>query len=188
MTTWLSILRNTFRLIDTKAADDTIGRNIFFLNFMNEVEYLTQEKYNELKEELEYLTHTRRKEVAEHLEYAKSLGDLSENAEYHEARDTQANIEDRIAKLEGILKSATIVSGTHPTDAVSIGSVVTVQKEKSDDKKTYTLVGSEEADMNAGKISIKSPLGQALIGKKKKEAFSVSTPGGMVTYKVVDIK
>jgi transcription elongation factor GreA len=152
-----------------------------------EKDYLTQEKFDEFSKELEHLKKTKRKEVAENLEYAKSLGDLSENAEYHEARDMQANIEDRISKLELILKSATIVS-SHDTEAVTVGSVVTVQKEKEDKVRTYTIVGSEEADMSAGKISIKSPLGEAIIGKHKKDSFSFTTPSGTMKYKVIDIK
>lgn len=156
---------------------------------MNETtEYLTQEKYDELKKELDFLIRTRRKEIAEHLEYAKSLGDLSENAEYHEARDAQANIEDRIVKIETVLKSAVIMSSSRDTNAVTIGSVVTVAKERDGSKNTYTLVGSEESDMTAGKISIKSPLGLSLVGKKKKESFTVNTPNGAVIYIVLDIK
>lgn len=151
-------------------------------------EYLTQEKFDEFTKELEYLKHERRKEVAENLEYAKSLGDLSENAEYHEARDMQANIEDRIVKIESILKTAIIVPASHDTASVTIGSMVTVEKSNDPAKKTYTLVGSEESDMSAGKISIKSPLGSALMGKKKKEEFTLKTPGGVATYKIVDIK
>lgn len=151
-------------------------------------EYLTKEKFDEFSKELEYLKHTRRKEVAENLEYAKSLGDLSENAEYHEARDTQANIEDRIAHIEALLKSAEIVPSSHNTTSVTIGSVVTVQKLDDSKSKVYTIVGTEEADMASGKISIKSPIGNALLGKKKKETISVSTPKGVVMYKVVDIQ
>ncbi len=151
-----------------------------------EKHYLTQQKFDEFKNELDFLKTTRRKEIAESLEYAKSLGDLSENAEYHEARDMQANIEDRISKLESILKNSTIVS-SHDTNSVDIGSVVTVQKEREKDAHTYTIVGSEEADISAGKISIKSPIGAAMIGRKKGEQFSVSTPGGVLKYKVVDI-
>ncbi len=150
-------------------------------------EFLTQEKYNQIATELEDLKHSKRKEVAEQLEYAKSLGDLSENAEYHEARDLQANIEDRIARLEGLLKSATIIS-SHKTDVVGVGSVVTVQKEGSKDSKEYTLVGSEEADMVSGKISIRSPFGEAALGKKKGENFSFKTPGGEMTYKIIKIQ
>lgn len=156
---------------------------------MEQTEYLTQEKFDELKKEYQNLVHVRRKEIAEQLEYAKSLGDLAENAEYHEARDEQANIEDRIAKIESIMKSASIIKATgHDHEAVVMGAMVTVEKEKTGDRKTYTVVGSEESDMSAGKISIKSPLGHALIGKKKKDTFSVKTPGGSVSYKVVDIK
>ncbi len=153
-------------------------------------EYLTQEKYNEFSKELDFLKHSRRKEVAEDLEYAKSLGDLSENAEYHEARDVQANVEDRIAHLENVLKHATIIpadSKKHTKDVVGIGSVVSVKKEGGETKK-YTIVGSEEADSTVGKISMKSPLGLALIGKKKGESFTVKTPGGVATHKVVDIQ
>lgn len=153
-----------------------------------ESEYLTQEKYNELKAELDLLVHTKRKEVAEHLEYAKSLGDLSENAEYHEARDMQGNIEDRIAKIESVLKSALIMPATHSTHAVSIGSTVIVEKENGGPKKTYIIVGSEESDMATGKISMKSPLGLAILGKKKGESFMVHTPAGKVPYRVLDIK
>lgn len=152
---------------------------------MNEKEYLTQEKFDEFKKELEYLRNIRRKEVAENLEYAKSLGDLSENAEYHEARDAQAIVEDRIAKLEAILKSAIIVSSEHTKDIVSVGSVVHVEKDSK--KSSYTIVGTEEADIVNGKISIRSPFGQAVLGKRKGETFSFETPQGSMTYKIVSI-
>lgn len=153
----------------------------------DEHEYLTKEKFEEFKNELHHLKTVRRKEVAENLEHAKGLGDLSENAEYHEARDMQASVEDRIAKLEMILKTATIVSA-HTTGVASVGSALTIQKEGDKDKKVITLVGSEEADMSVGKISIKSPLGSAAQGKKKGESFSFTTPGGNVTYKILEIK
>lgn len=152
-----------------------------------EKEYLTKEKFDEFSKELDYLRKTRRKEVAQNLEYAKALGDLSENAEYHEARDLQANIEDRIMKLEAILKTAVIVS-SHDRNTVSVGSVVTVQKEKDKDTKIFTIVGSEEADMSSGKISVRSPLGAAILGKKKGDLFSFRVPAGDAAYKVVDIR
>jgi len=152
---------------------------------MNEHEYLTKEKFDEFTAELAELKGTRRKEVAESLEYAKSLGDLSENAEYHEARDVQATIEDRIAKLEELLKNATVIS-SHETSAVNIGSVVTVEKDGK--KSIYTIVGSEEANVISNKISIKSPFGQAIMSKKKGEIFSFKAPNGELSYKVVDIK
>src|SRR3989338_1725307 len=150
-------------------------------------EYLTQEKYDELTKELEFLKTTRRKEVAEHLEYAKSLGDLSENAEYHEARNTQAEIEERIAHLEGVLKNVEIV-GPRQSDSVGIGSTVIVQKEKETAPRTYSLVGSEEANMAVGKISDHSPLGGAMMGKKKGDTFSVATPGGEVKYTILSVQ
>lgn len=151
------------------------------------MEYLTQEKYDELVKELDYLKKIKRKEVAESLNYAKSLGDLSENAEYHEARDAQAAVEDRINHIESILKNAKIVS-THSTDSVSVGSVVTVKKEGDDEKKTYTLVGAEEADIASGKISVTSPFGQAIMGTKKGSSFTFNAPKGPIAYKLVDIK
>ncbi|MBX4189303.1 transcription elongation factor GreA [Candidatus Parcubacteria bacterium] len=150
-------------------------------------EYLTQEKFDQFKKELEFLKSVKRTEIAKSLEYAKSLGDLSENAEYHEARNSQAVVEDRINHLEAILKSASIVSG-HNTDYVTVGSVVTVQKDVDKSKREYTLVGSEEANAAEGKISVRSPLGQAILDKKKGESFTFSTPAGSMTYKVIDIQ
>jgi transcription elongation factor GreA len=113
-------------------------------------EYLTQEKYDEFKAELALLKGTKRKEVAEALEYAKSLGDLKENAEYHEARDNQGIIEDRISKLEELLKDATIVQSNN-SGLVGVGSTVTVEKDGK--KFEYTIVGSEESDVISNKIS-----------------------------------
>ncbi|OHA88364.1 MAG: transcription elongation factor GreA [Candidatus Zambryskibacteria bacterium RIFCSPHIGHO2_01_FULL_43_25] len=154
---------------------------------MPQEEFLTQEKYNEFKEELENLKTTRRKEVAEQLEYAKSLGDLSENAEYHEARDTQASVEDRIARIEHLLKHATIVS-SRGSSVVVVGSVITIRRVKDREESTFTVVGTEEADMGVGKISMKSPLGSAALGKKKGETFSFATPGGKITCEIIAIK
>lgn len=152
-----------------------------------EAEYLTKEKFEELEKELNYLKTTKRKEVADALEYAKSLGDLAENQEYQEARDAQAVLEDRIKRVELILKSAAIVSGSS-ADLVAVGSVITVERENDKTKKSYTIVGSEEANAALGKISMRSPLGQAAMGKKKGESFSFETPSGTMTYKIVDIK
>ena len=154
---------------------------------MNETEYLTKEKFSELTKELDFLKKTKRKEIAEHLEYARSLGDLSENAEYQEARGDQANVEDRIARLEVLLKSAKI-TGSHSSEEITISSVVTVEKEKGGGQKTYTIVGSEEADISKGKVSNKSPFGHSILGKKKGEVFSFNTPQGQVKYKVVNIR
>lgn len=154
---------------------------------MGEKEYITKEKQKELMEELEYLKKTKRKEVAEQLEYAKSLGDLSENAEYHEARETQGIIEDRIQKIESVLKNAEVVSN-HKTDAVAVGSSVTVQKDGSKNELNYTIVGGEESDLANGKISVRSPFGMAIIGKKKGDEFSYDAPVGKIKYKIISIK
>ncbi len=150
-------------------------------------ELISQEKFEELKKELEYLHTTRRKEVAEQLEYARSLGDLSENAEYQEAREMQAAVEERVQKLEAIMKNAKIVRGSK-SDIVGMGSTVTVQKIGADDKHIYIIVGAEEADMLAGKISYHSPLGNALLGKKKGDEFSFHTPKGTQKYKILKVE
>lgn len=149
-------------------------------------EYLTKQKYDELGEELKELKNVKRKEVAEALDYARGLGDLSENAEYHEARAEQANVEERIIKLENILKNSTVVEDKHRDNAV-IGSKVTVEKSDGT-KKSFMIVGSAESDMTAGKISNQSPMGAAVLGKKKGESFSFTSPSGKMEYKVVDIK
>lgn len=152
-----------------------------------ETEYLTKEKFSELEKELEFLKTRRRKEIADALEYAKSLGDLSENQEYQEARDSQAVLEDRIKRLEQILKSASIVS-TQSSSVVSVGSQVTLEKESDKARRSYTIVGSEEADAASGKISMRSPLGLSAMGKSKGDSFSFETPGGIMSYKIIDIK
>lgn len=150
-------------------------------------EYLSKEKFKILTEELKDLKTVKRKKIAEELEFAKGLGDLSENAEYHEAREAQASLEDRILQLESILSNAEIVV-THHSDKVEVGSVVNVKKTGDKVEKKYSIVGSEEADTATGKISFKSPLGQALLGKKKGEEFKFKTPTGEAKYTVVSIE
>lgn len=151
-------------------------------------EYLTKDKHRELTEELNFLKTTRRKEIAEQLEYAKSLGDLSENAEYHNAREQQALTEDRLNKIEYILKNAEIVSHKK-SDVVEMGSTVVVRKEKERENKEFVIVGSEEVDMSQGKISHQSPLGRTILGKKKGEKFVFETPaGGKLKYKIISVK
>lgn len=150
-------------------------------------EYLTKKKYEELVAELKDLKNVKRKEVAEALDYARGLGDLSENAEYHEARANQADVEDRISKLEEILKNTTVVEDRHGDHAV-IGSTVVVEKKDGSKKMTLMIVGSAESDIAAGKISNRSPIGAAVLGKKKGESFSFNSPSGKMEYKVVDVK
>lgn len=154
---------------------------------MQETQYLTKEKFAELKAELEQLRNVRRKEVAESLEYAKKLGDLSENAEYHEAREEQAKVEDRIGHLEMVLKTANILNEKHGS-TVSIGSTVLVQKEGEKDNRKFMIVGSEEVDTTNGKLSNHSPIGAALMGKAKGDTIVVTTPKGKVTYKIIDVQ
>ena len=154
---------------------------------MDEKQYLSKEKFNELIKELEQLKTEKRKEVAEKLEFAKSLGDLSENAEYQEARDEQAKMEDRILNLEAILKTAEIVSHKKG-GTISIGSKVVVRKEGTQTEQTFCIVGSEEIDMTAGKISNKSPLGVALLDKAKGDEVICDTPNGDMRYTIVDVK
>ncbi|OGG41964.1 transcription elongation factor GreA [Candidatus Kaiserbacteria bacterium RIFCSPHIGHO2_01_FULL_46_22] len=155
---------------------------------MNDTQaYLTPEKFEELKKELEHLKTVRRREVAEALEYARSLGDLSENAEYQEARDLQATIEERITHLENVIKEAKIVAGDQRGDMVGLGSQVTIQKDGDKQERTYTIVGTEEANIHEHKLSYLSPLGEALLGKGKGDTFSFETPAGKQTYKVVKV-
>lgn len=146
---------------------------------------LTEEKFEEFKAELEDLKHNKRKEIADNLEYAKSLGDLSENAEYNEAREEQAKVEDRINYLEQTIKVAKIVEHKRST-TVSLGSEIEVSRDGK--KMKFTLVSSEEADMTKGKISVDSPFGVAIMGKKKGEDFSYTTPSGTMTYTITNVK
>lgn len=154
-----------------------------------ETQYLSAEKFAELEKELDFLKSERRKEVAEHLEYAKKLGDLSENAEYHQAREEQAEVEDRIMRLEDLLKNSSLIKkGGAGSDAITMGTTFTLSKKGENRSYVYTIVGSEEADMSHGKISNHSPLGSALLGRKVGETVNVNTPKGVSVYTVVEIK
>lgn len=152
----------------------------------DEKEYLSKEKFEELSKELEHLKSVRRKEIAEQLEFAKGLGDLSENAEYHEARQNQAEAEDRVAKLEQMIKNA-VITEKHKGGVINIGSTVVIQKEGDKTERRYQIVGSEEANTKENKISNKSPLGEALMGKSKGDKITYETPMGMQSCSIVDI-
>lgn len=145
---------------------------------------VSQEKFDEMVKELENLKTVRRTEIAKNLEYARSLGDLSENAEYQEARELQAATEERIRKLEELVKRAHIVTDGKKKDVVGFGSKVAIKKDGTSDAHEYTIVGSEEADMRERKLSHVSPLGAALMGKKKGDTFTFETPNGKQTYTV----
>jgi len=149
-------------------------------------DYITEEKRKALEIELKELKGPKRKEILESLAYAKSLGDLSENAEYHQTREDQGKLEERIQKIEQILQSSQVVSGGGG-EVIEIGSKVVVVKDGEKREKKYQIVGSEEADMTQGKISNKSPFGQALLGRKKGDDISFKTPSGAVNYKIINV-
>jgi transcription elongation factor GreA len=150
------------------------------------VDYITEEKKKALEVELEDLKGPKRMEILSKLDYAKSLGDLSENAEYHQVREDQGKLESRIQKIEQILKDSQVIVGGGG-DIVEVGSKVLVQKEGDKEEKVFQIVGSEEADMLVGKISNKSPIGEALYGKKKGDKVSFKTPNGIVNYKIINV-
>lgn len=152
-----------------------------------EKQFLTKEKFKELENELDFLKTTRRKEIAEKLEFAKSLGDLSENAEYQEARQDQAETEDRILTLEAILSSAEIIH-KGKGGVIKAGSIVVIKKKGEKEKKEYQIVGSEESDMTTGKISNLSPIGSALIGKNKGDVVVYNTPKGKIECEILEVK
>lgn len=151
-------------------------------------EFITKEKLEELKHELENLKTLKRREVAEKLEAARALGDLAENAEYHQARDEQAELEDRIKYLEQIIKTAKIVTHTKKTDDIRVGSIVDIKKKEGGTMVTYTIVGSEESSVREGKISFHAPLGEALLGKCKGDIASFESPKGLQEYIIVEVR
>lgn len=148
--------------------------------------YVSRDKLKELEGEYKFLTVTRRREIAEALEYAKSLGDLSENAEYQDARETQAKVEDRIATLERILKDIVIVE-KQSGNVVSVGSVVEILRDGDKTPIKYHIVGSEEANIQENKISNESPIGAALIGGRQNEKVNIKTPKGATNYTIVSV-
>jgi transcription elongation factor GreA len=151
--------------------------------------YLTRDGYNRLKDELYVLVHETRREVLEKIAEARSHGDLSENAEYDAAREEQSQTESRIADIENKLASASILDPKQiKTDKVYI--LTSVRLKNLDDKDEiieYTLVSSEEADSDLGKISVRSPVGKSLIGKTVGEKVSIRVPSGELHYEVLDI-
>lgn len=152
---------------------------------------VTKEGLKKLQDELEELKHVKRKEVAERLKEAISYGDLSENSEYQEAKTEQAFIEGRILELEQMIKNARIISDKKDSTKgkdIQIGTTVTIRnKTDGDDPIEYTIVGSTEADPLDHKISNESPVGKALLGKKKGDIVDVKTPAGMFKYEVVKV-
>ena len=153
---------------------------------MNKEVYLTQEGLDALKKELDVLKLEKRPEIINALKDARALGDLSENAEYDSARNEQAIVEARIKELEVMIENAIIISDVK-TDKVSIGNKVTIQYEDEEETEDYTIVGSKEADPFSNKISNESPIAQAILGHKKGETVTVSSPNGNYNVKIVAI-
>ena len=151
----------------------------------NKPTYLSKDGLAKLRAELDDMTSVKRPEVAQRIHDAKEHGDLTENAEYEDAKNEQAFVEGRIQTLQALIKNATIIDENHSTDHVQIGSTVTV--ESGDGEESFTIVGSTEAKPTEGRISNESPVGRALLGRKKGENVTVQVPAGDIAYKIVSI-
>jgi transcription elongation factor GreA len=140
---------------------------------------LTPEGLDKLKAEIEYLSGDKRREVAERIKEAREFGDITENSEYDDAKNEQAMLEARIASLEDKLRSATVIDASELTsDVVRVGSLVSVKDESSGKSLKYTIVGSTEADPSQNRLSNESPVGQALLGRKRNDVVKVPLPNG----------
>ncbi|HOA20829.1 MAG TPA: transcription elongation factor GreA [Sedimentibacter sp.] len=149
---------------------------------------ITIEGLEELKRELEELKIVKRKEISEKIKAALAFGDISENAEYDEAKNEQAIVEARIAKLETMIKNAKVIKTTKKNGVVCIGSKVRIKDLEFDEEMEYTIVGSAEADPFKGRISNVSPLGKALLGKKLGDIIEVASPAGdMIKYEILTV-
>ena len=149
---------------------------------------LTQEGYENLEKELEYLKTEKRAEVAERIKVALGFGDLSENTEYDEAKNAQAENEDKIVELEAKLRFAKIIDDSEiDTKKVQVGNTVKVLDMEFDEEVEYTIVGTTEADITQNKISNESPIGSALLGAKKNQVVEVQVPAGVSKYKILSI-
>jgi transcription elongation factor GreA len=149
--------------------------------------YLTAEGLLKLQEELDYLVNTRRPEIARQIADAKADGDLSENAGYDEAKNVQAFNEGRILTLKNILGNAVVIRENGSKETVDLGCKVTIRDVAYGDEETYTIVGSTEVDPGNGRISFKSPIGRALMGRRVKDQVDVQTPSGIIEYEIITI-
>ncbi|MBR1802639.1 MAG: transcription elongation factor GreA [Clostridia bacterium] len=149
---------------------------------------LTQEGYDKLEQELENLRTTKRAEIAERIKIALGYGDLSENSEYDEAKNAQAENETKIAELENKIRYAKIIDESEiDTKTVQVGNTVKLLDIEFDEEVSYTIVGSTEVDLAQNKISNESPIGMAILGAKKNQIVNVQAPAGVVQYKVLSI-
>lgn len=149
--------------------------------------FLTSEGYLELENELHYLKTEKRKEVTQTLKEARALGDLSENSEYEQAREDQANLEKRIIEIEYTLEHATVIDNAESDGTVGVGCQVELKYEDDDDIESYKIVGSQEADPFNNKISNESPIAAAIMGKKVGDTVEVSSPDGVYSVQIVAI-
>jgi len=152
---------------------------------------MSQDRLDALKEELNYLETVREKEVAEQIKEARSFGDLSENSEYDEAKTEQGKLYSKIAELTVLIENAEIVDNIDhdaPKDTVTLSSVVSVRDVEDDLEETYEIVGSQEANPKAGRISDDSPVGQGLIGHRAGETVVVHAPAGDLTFEILSVK
>ncbi|MFZ5365592.1 MAG: transcription elongation factor GreA [Patescibacteria group bacterium] len=150
------------------------------------VPVLTPEGLEKIKKELDLLKNVRRKEISEKIEKAKELGDLSENAEYHEAKDEQGLVEARISELESLIKSAVVTEKQGGHNMIAVGSEIKVKSPTGE--KVFKIVGYNESNPAAGMISNESPLGSAFLGHKKGDKVQVEVPAGVITYEILEIK
>lgn len=150
---------------------------------------LTAEGKKKLQEELDYLVTVKRTEITERLKEARAQGDLSENAEYEQAREDQSFNEGRIQELEQMLKNAVVIDDSQSNkDVVNFGATVILEDMEIGEQEEYTIVGTAEADSFAGKISNDSPVGAAILGRKAGDVVEVATPAGVLQYKIIEIK
>jgi transcription elongation factor GreA len=150
---------------------------------------LTPDGYKKLQQEIEYLSTDKRREIADRIREAREFGDIAENAEYDSAKNEQAHLEARIAMLEERLKSARVVTKKEiKSGEVSVGTKVRLRDVKAGKTVEYHIVGSAEADPSANKLSNESPVGKAIMGRKKGETVEVAAPRGTIKFKIMDIK
>lgn len=155
---------------------------------MNNQTYITQTGLEKLRTELSNLKNVRRKQVADRIQEAKDFGDLSENAEYAEAKEEQAFIEGRIQELENILRNATIIKEHTKNGGVDVGNLIKIKEKETGDIREYEIVGSSESDPSLGRISNESPLGRTFLGRKIGEIVEVNVPNGVVRYEIIEIE
>lgn len=148
---------------------------------------MSAERYAQIQEELDYLQTVREKEVAELIKEARSFGDLSENSEYDEAKTEQGKLYSKIAELQNLINNAEIVESKTESDKISLGSTVTVYDVDYKEERTYKIVGSQEADPMDGRLSDESPVGAALMGRKRGDKVLVEVPSGKLRFEIKDI-